>query len=111
SFAASLTDADAPSTRTTQYFEMFGCRALYHDGWKAVANHPIFDPGPSFEDDVWELYHVDVDPSECHDRAADEPDRLQHMVERWWEEAERYQVLPLDNAPFDLIFGDDADRH
>ena len=111
SFAATLTDPDAPSARTTQYYEMFGCRALYHEGWKAVANHPIFDTGPSFEDDVWELYHVDVDPSECHDLAAAEPERLQELIDRWWTEAERYQVLPLDNSPFDLIFGDDADRH
>jgi arylsulfatase A-like enzyme len=111
SFAASLTDPAAPSTRTTQYFEMFGCRALYHDGWKAVANHVIFDPGPSFDDDVWELYHVDVDPSECHDLADREPERLRMMIDLWWQEAERFQVLPLDNSPFDLIFGDDADRH
>ena len=111
SFAASLTDPDAPETRTTQYYEMFGCRALYHEGWKAVANHPIFDPGPSFDDDVWELYHVEVDPSECHDLAAAEPDRLRTMIDQWWEEAHRYQVLPLDNAPFDLVFGDDAERH
>ncbi len=59
----------------------------------------------------WELYHVDVDPSECDDLAAAEPDRLQAMVELWWSEAERYQVLPLDNAPFDLVFGEAADRH
>ena len=111
SFLATLQDPDAPSARHTQYFEMFGCRAIYHQGWKAVANHPIFDPGPSFDDDAWELYHVDVDPSECDDLAGAEPDRLRAMVELWWSEAERYQVLPLDNAPFDLVFGEAADRH
>ena len=50
-----------------------------------------------FDDDVWELYHVADDPSEVHDLAADEPERLARMVERWWEEAARYHVLPLDN--------------
>jgi arylsulfatase len=90
---------------------MFGCRALFQDGWKAVTYHPIFDPGPSFDDDRWELYHVEVDPSECHDLAAAEPERLRAMVDRWWAEAERHQVLPLDNAPFDMMFGEAAERH
>ncbi len=111
SAAATLTDPAAPEVRTTQYFEMLGCRAIYHEGWKAVANHPIFDQSLSFDDDVWELYHVAVDPSECHDLAADEPDRLERMVALWWEEAGRNDVLPLDNAPFDLVFGEAADRH
>jgi arylsulfatase len=111
SFLASIDDPAAPPTRTVQYFEMFGCRALYEDGWKAVAFHPIWDPGPRFEDDVWELYHVEVDPSECHDLAVAEPERLRRMIDRWWEEAERYGVLPLDNSPFDLLFGELADRH
>jgi arylsulfatase len=111
SFLATFTDAAAPAPRQVQYFEMFGCRALHDDGWKAVTYHPIFDTGPSFEDDRWELYHVEVDPSECHDLAEQEPERLRAMVERWWEEARRYGVLPIDNSPFDLMFGDDADRH
>jgi arylsulfatase A-like enzyme len=96
--------AGAPAPRQTQYFEMFGSRALYHDGWKAVTFKPIgplYDDGLSwnapFDEDCWELYHVAVDPTEIHDLAAEHPDRLADMVERWWAEARRNQVLPLDN--------------
>jgi arylsulfatase len=96
----------APATRTTQHFEMLGSRALYQDGWKAVTFKAL---GPMtgdttanafmapFDDDVWELYHVAVDPSEVHDLAEQEPDRLARMIDTWWEEAERFNVLPLDN--------------
>ena len=85
---------------------MFGCRALYQDGWKAVTYHPVQDTSVAFADDPWELYHVAVDPSECHDLAAAEPERLAAMVDRWWVEARTYGVLPLDNRPFsELVFG------
>ena len=94
-----LRDAGAPECRTTQYYEMFGCRALYHEGWKAVISHPFIRTDQSFDDDVWELYHVDVDPSECHDLAAQRPDKVAELSERWWVEAGRYGVLPLDNRP------------
>jgi arylsulfatase len=93
-----------PERHTTQYFEMFGSRALYHEGWKAVTFHPIgplyddgLNPNAPFDDDVWELYHVAEDLSETSDRAAEEPERVADLVARWWEEAERNQVLPLDN--------------
>ncbi len=106
SFAAALRTPDAPAHRTTQYFEMLGSRGIYHDGWKAVTFKPLgamyndgLDPDAPFEDDVWELYHVAEDFSECHDLAAEEPERLDELVALWWEEARRYQVLPLDNRP------------
>jgi arylsulfatase A-like enzyme len=105
SFAEVLADPDAPDRHLVQYYEMFGCRALYLDGWKAVTYHPVQDTSVAFVDDEWELYHVAVDPSECHDLAADEPERLAGMVGRWWDEARTYGVLPLDNRPFsDLVF-------
>ena len=96
--------ADEPERHETQYFEMLGSRALYHRGWKAVTFKPLaplYDDGldwrTPFDDDVWELYHVAEDLSETDDLAAAEPDRLAEMVERWWDEARRHQVLPLDN--------------
>ncbi|MGH9080709.1 MAG: sulfatase-like hydrolase/transferase, partial [Acidimicrobiales bacterium] len=96
--------AGAPGHRSTQYFEMFGSRAIYHEGWKAVTYKPIgpiYDDGINwnapFADDRWELYHVATDPAEIHDVADRHPDRLADMVERWWGEARRNQVLPLDN--------------
>jgi arylsulfatase len=85
---------------------MFGSRAIYHDGWKAVTFHPVgpvyddgLNPNAPFDDDVWELYHVAEDLSETDDRAGAEPERLAAMVALWWEEAARNDVLPLDNRP------------
>jgi arylsulfatase A-like enzyme len=100
SFAYCLDDAGATSRHRTQYYEMFGCRAIYHDGWKAVTYHPMQDTRKSFDDDTWELYHVAEDASECHDLAEAQPDVLREMVARWWQEAERHQVLPLDNRAY-----------
>ena len=95
-----LDEPDAPGRRTTQYFEMVGHRAIYHDGWKAVTRHV---PGVPFDDDRWELYDVAHDPSECRDLAADEPDRLAALIELWWREAEEYGVLPLDDRGIQLF--------
>ena len=64
------------------------------DGWKAVTHH---EPGMPFDDDKWELYHLDEDFSEHDDLAAGEPARLKEMVDLWWAEAERHGVLPLDD--------------
>jgi arylsulfatase A-like enzyme len=106
SFAYSFADAAAPERHATQYYEMFGCRALYHEGWKAVTYHPIQSDAPGLDRSAWELYDLRADPSECNDLAAEHPDQLQALVERWWIEAARHQVLPLDNRPFsELVFG------
>ncbi|HVN51960.1 MAG TPA: arylsulfatase, partial [Acidimicrobiales bacterium] len=95
---------DQVERHDTQYFEMLGSRALYRRGWKAVtfkALAPMYDDGDDwlqpFDDDSWELYHVAEDLSETEDLASAEPERLAEMVERWWDEARRNQVLPLDN--------------
>jgi arylsulfatase A-like enzyme len=100
SFAECLDDPSDPGRHRTQYYEMFGCRAIYHDGWKAVTFHQIQDTSVSFDDDVWELYHVESDPSECHDLAQSDPEKLEELEAIWWDEAHRHQVLPLDNRPF-----------
>ena len=105
SFAACLRDPDAPGSHTTQYYEMFGCRAIYHDGWKAVTFHPIQDTRVPFDEDRWELYDVRMDPSECTDLAGAHPEKVEEMKALWWAEAGKYQVLPLDNRPFsELVF-------
>ena len=94
SFAPALRDGAAASRSRPQYFEMFGHRGIWADGWKAVAFHPR---GQAFDDDVWELYHLDQDFNENHDLAAARPEQLQALVAQWWREAERCQVLPLDD--------------
>lgn len=97
SMAYTFDDAAAPSTRHTQYFEMYGHRAIWHSGWKAVAYHQRHT---RYEDDTWELYHLDEDFSESRDLADVEPEKLNDLVQRWWSEAERYGVFPLDDRNF-----------
>jgi len=93
-------DADAPSRKGVQYSEMMGHRAIYADGWKAVTRHTT---GVPFDDDPWELYHYEVDRSECHDLAAEHPEKLAELVELWWSEAEAHNVLPLDERTIELF--------
>lgn len=88
---------DSVDRSRTQYFETLGHRAIWKDGWKAVAYHRR---GTDFDDDVWELYHVDEDFSECHDLAREKPDKLADLVTTWWVEAGRNNVLPLDDRGF-----------
>ena len=105
SFASTFDDPDAAEVHTTQYYEMLGCRALYHEGWKAVVYHDVQLDEPGLDRAPWELYDLTADPSECHDVAAEHPELLDELIERWWAEAERNRVLPLDNRPFsELVF-------
>ena len=101
SMAYTLDDPAAPTTKASQYYEMFGHRAMVADGWKAVTRHT---QGVPFDDDVWELYHYEVDRSECHDLAAERPDKLAELVALWWREAEDQGVLPLDDRSIELFF-------
>ena len=96
SMAYSLADGNIPTRKEVQYFEMFGHRGIWHDGWKAVTWH-FPDSGANFERDKWELYHVAEDISECNDLAQAMPEKLQEMIDLWWQEAEKYNVLPLDD--------------
>ena len=100
SLAYAIEDASAPTTKAVQYFEMMGHRGLWLDGWKAVTRHQA---GTPFEDDQWELYDLTTDRSECNDLAEAEPERLAALIERWWEEADRHGVLPLDDRTIELF--------
>ncbi len=113
SLAHTFNDADAPTRHHTQYFEMFSHRAIYHAGWRAVCPFP----GPSFAEagvsfgmleltqekpreldaTGWELYHVDVDPTETTDLAEQERPLLTELIALWYTEAGRYNVFPLDS--------------
>jgi arylsulfatase len=96
-------NAAAPSRRRTQYFEMFGNRAIYHDGWMASTTPvaPPWDgaaprPADAMNGFKWELYDLTADPTQANDVAAANPDRLRNMQEIFLMEATRYNVLPLD---------------
>src|SRR6516162_9988464 len=97
-------NANAPSTRETQYFEMFGNCALYHNGWIAVTPPPQppwlmgTAPMPPLADYKWELYNITNDYSENNDLAAQNPDKLKELQGLFMGEAKKYQVLPLDNS-------------
>ena len=116
SFAHTFDDPGAASGHRTQYYEMFGHRSLHHDNWRAVCPWP----GPNFTEaaqagrklgdpitpevleeldrEGWELYDLSSDPTEAVNVAAEHPDELRELVALWWEEAEKYKVLPLDGA-------------
>ena len=96
SLAYTFANATEQTHKTVQYFEMMGTRALWYNGWKAVAFHHL-DAGPDFQNDTWELYNLSNDVSEAHDLAAQYPAKLEEMQDRWWAEASKYNVLPLDD--------------
>jgi hypothetical protein len=88
---------DAPTQKKRQYYAMLGTRALWEDGWKVVALHAPFTGKGHFDQDQWELYHVDADRSESKDLAKEYPEKVQALVKAWFEEAEKNFVLPLDD--------------
>ena len=93
----SISDPSAPSARRTQFYSMLGSRGIWHDGWKAVTTHPTLSGWSHFNDDTWELYHVDTDRAELHDLAAEHPDRLRELVNLWFAEAGDNGAFPLDD--------------
>jgi arylsulfatase A-like enzyme len=97
SMRSSLDDGNAPTTRNTQFYSMLGSRAIWHDGWKAVTNHPTIAGWSHFNDDEWELYHTEVDRSELHNLASEQPDKLRELVNLWYAEAGANQAFPLDD--------------
>lgn len=103
SIAATFHDPTAESPRRTQYFEMHGSRALYHDGWKATTDYvsPLFNErahitgSQDLDTDHWALFDLETDFAEANDVSAAHPDRAQALQELWWAEAGRNQVLPM----------------
>ena len=96
-------NAHVPSTHKTQYFEMMGDRALYHEGW-VIATTPIRPPwdvtGPTTQDPAnaykWELYNVAKDWTQFTDLSSLNPEKVKELQELLWIEMAKYQVLPLD---------------
>jgi arylsulfatase len=95
-----FSDAKVQDRRKTQYFEIFGNRGIYHDGWLAHTVHRAAwegKPRHSFLEDKWELYHVAEDFSSANDLAAKQPAKLKELQDLFMKEAVKYQVLPLDD--------------
>ena len=112
SMAYSFDDPGAEDRRTTQYFEMFCNRGIYHQGWTAVTRHStpwVATEMPAFDDDVWELYGPD-DWTQAHDLADDQPDKLRELQRLFLIEAGKYNVLPLDDRRFERFNPDLAGR-
>jgi arylsulfatase A-like enzyme len=97
SMRATIDAADAPSPRKTQFYSMLGSRSIWHDGWKAVTTHPTISGWGHFNDDEWELYHVDVDRSELHNLASEHPEKVRELVNLWFSEAGANGAFPLDD--------------
>jgi arylsulfatase A-like enzyme len=98
SFAATFDDPEVKTAKTTQFYSMGGTRAIWHEGWKAVAvSNAAPDNWADYAHQRWELFDTTKDPSECHDLAAQHPQMLQDLTSLWWHEAGRYQALPLEN--------------
>jgi len=96
----SFDNPKAKETHITQYFEMFGNRGIYHDGWVACTRHSIpwlMVPLPPLSKDTWELYHVAEDFSQAHDLAAQNPAKLKELQALFTKEAIKNHVLPIDD--------------
>jgi len=112
SLRAALQDAAAADPRTSQYYECWGSRALYEDGWKVVTNHvnqlthadrDLIAGSSDFATDHWHLFDTRTDPAENHDVGDEHPDVRDRLVARWHEEAERNGVLPLSDGVLDRL--------
>lgn len=111
----SFDDAEAPERHDLQYFEMFGNRGIYFQGWSAVTKHKtpwvlVGGELPAFDDDVWELYDGSRDWTQAKDLSADLPDRLHELQRLWLIEATKYNVIPLDDRSGERISPELAGR-
>ena len=97
SMRASIDDPASPSPRKTQFYAMLGSRSIWHEGWKAVTTHPPLSGWGHYNEDDWELYHVDSDRNENHNLAAEQPDKVRELVNIWFSEAGANQAFPLDD--------------
>jgi arylsulfatase len=96
SFKAALADSTVDTGKDTQFYTMLGTRGIWHQGWFANTVHAATPAGWShFDDDRWELFHIESDRSQCHDLAAEQPEKLEELKALWFAEAAKYNGLPL----------------
>ena len=93
----SFDDANAKTHKEVQYYTMLGTRGLWKDGWKVAALHAPISGAGHFDQDRWDLYHVDVDRSESKNVAKENPEKLKDLIDTWFKEADKNFVLPLDD--------------
>ncbi len=115
SLVDTIENADAKEEHKTQYFEMFGCRSIYHEGWRAEcgwpgpdyatgakSGHKLGDPIHKKDleelEKTWQLFNLKDDPAEAKDIAGEHSLKLKEMIEMWWHEAKKYNVLPLQGT-------------
>jgi arylsulfatase A-like enzyme len=96
---------DDPTRKKRQYYAMLGTRGIWENGWKASAIHAPLTSKGNFDKDEWELYNVDDDRAEAKDLAKEYPEKLQALIKAWFEEAEKNNVLPLDDRSAREILG------
>jgi hypothetical protein len=115
SMGYSFADGAAADRHTTQYFEIFGNRGIYHRGWSAITKHrtpwhTVGAVGVAFDDDAWELYDGTKDWTQAHDLAKQEPEKLAELQRLFLIEATRYNVLPLDDRSFERVLPEVSGR-
>lgn len=113
SMAYTFEDANAKEQHTTQYFEMFGNRAIYHEGWYARTIHRApweSTPRRPLKEDIWELYEVANDFSLINDLSAKYPEKLKELQDLFMKEAEKNYALPIDDRLFDRLIASNVGR-
>lgn len=117
SFVHTFEDREARGRRT-QFYSMLGQRAMYEDGWLACTVHPPLSGWGHFDEDEWELYHLDEDRAQLRNLAAEEPERLEALKRLWFENAKKINGMPLDDrSPAEILAtprpqpGKDRDRY
>jgi arylsulfatase len=93
----SFDDANAPTKKETQYYEMLSTRGIWHKAWKASTEHgPMIDKG-KFNEDRWQLFNIEEDRAEAHDLADKHPEKVKELAALWLSEAKKYNALPLND--------------
>jgi arylsulfatase A-like enzyme len=100
-------DPAAPTTKQTQYYEMFGNRGIWHQGWKAVTEHGPYSGMGNYDKDRWQLFHTDIDRAEAHDLAEQHPEKVDELIALWFQEAKANNVFPLNDL---AVVGKDLEK-
>jgi arylsulfatase A-like enzyme len=104
SFHSTFESDDVPTPKESAFFSMLGSRAVWHKGWKAVTVHPTIAGWGHFDEDRWELYNTEEDPTESNDLAEKEPVKLQELINEWFHLAGKYNGYPtMDSTAVEVL--------